>query len=142
MTSHTFRPVRRRSQANSTAARNSRVPATAGAVLATGQPYKRTLTNSRTALRTGVSMEYGILGPVRVRDGATEIVLDGAKPRTVLAALLLAEGSVVADTGLSWFLWGGRPPATLTAQLYNHVSRVRRALGPEAGIARRAHGYE
>ncbi|MFE0522502.1 BTAD domain-containing putative transcriptional regulator [Streptomyces sp. NPDC058954] len=87
-------------------------------------------------------MEYGILGPVRVRDGATEIVLDGAKQRTVLAALLLAEGSVVADTGLSWFLWGGRPPATLSAQLYNHVSRVRRALGPEAGIVRRAHGYE
>lgn len=87
-------------------------------------------------------MEYGILGPVRVRDGATEIVLDGAKQRTVLVALLLAEGSVVADTGLSWFLWGDRPPATLTAQLYNHVSRMRRALGPEACIDRRAHGYE
>jgi DNA-binding SARP family transcriptional activator len=86
-------------------------------------------------------MEYGILGPVRVRDGATEMMLDGAKQRTVLAALLLAEGSVVADTGLSWFLWGDRPPATLTAQLYNHVSRVRRTLGPEACIARSAHGY-
>ncbi|WP_331743250.1 AfsR/SARP family transcriptional regulator (plasmid) [Streptomyces sp. NBC_01136] len=86
-------------------------------------------------------MEYGILGPVQVRDNGVEIPLDGAKQRTVLAALLMAEGSFLADTELSWFLWGDHPPATLTAQLYTHVSRLRRVLGPGAAITRRAQGY-
>ncbi|MEU6088787.1 AfsR/SARP family transcriptional regulator [Streptomyces sp. NPDC047085] len=86
-------------------------------------------------------MEYGILGPVQVRDGGEEIPLDGAKQRTVLAALLMAEGGFLPDAALSWFLWGDRPPATLTAQLYNYVSRLRRKLGPSVRIDRREHGY-
>ncbi|MFG2882790.1 BTAD domain-containing putative transcriptional regulator [Streptomyces sp. NPDC048297] len=86
-------------------------------------------------------MEYGILGPVQVRHDGEEIPLDGTKQRTVLAALLLAEGGFLPDTELSWFLWGDRPPATLTAQLYNYVSRLRRKLGPSARIDRREHGY-
>lgn len=86
-------------------------------------------------------MEYGILGPVQVWDGGVEIPLDGEKQRTVLAALLIAEGSLLSDARLSWFLWGDRPPATRTAQLYNSVSRLRRALGPRVRVARRAHGY-
>ncbi|MEV7618398.1 AfsR/SARP family transcriptional regulator [Streptomyces sp. NPDC089799] len=86
-------------------------------------------------------MEYGILGPVEVREDGTEIPLDGPKQRTVLAALLMAEGSVVPDAELSRFLWGDRPPRTLNAQIYTHVSRIRKALGPRARIVRRAHGY-
>jgi len=48
---------------------------------------------------------------------------------------------MLGDAELSWFLWGGRPPATLTAQLYTYVSRLRRALGPGARITRGARGY-
>ncbi|MGW1728320.1 AfsR/SARP family transcriptional regulator [Streptomyces sp. NPDC002306] len=86
-------------------------------------------------------MEYRVLGPVQVREGQVERPLDGVKQRTVLAALLMAEGSFLADTRLSWFLWGEHPPATLTAQLYTHVSRLRRVLGPGAVLTRRAQGY-
>ncbi|TPQ22179.1 AfsR/SARP family transcriptional regulator [Streptomyces sporangiiformans] len=86
-------------------------------------------------------MEFGILGPVSVRARGAEMRLDGEKQRTVLAALLIAEGSFFPDAELSWFLWGDRPPATHTAQIYNYVSRLRRTLGPEVGIIRRPHGY-
>ncbi|MFG2295505.1 BTAD domain-containing putative transcriptional regulator [Streptomyces sp. NPDC048603] len=86
-------------------------------------------------------MEYGILGPVEVREGGAEIPLDGPKQRTVLAALLISEGSFLPDTELSWFLWGDHPPRTLNAQIYTYVSRIRKALGPRAHIVRRAHGY-
>ncbi|MFI2782764.1 AfsR/SARP family transcriptional regulator [Streptomyces sp. ALB3] len=86
-------------------------------------------------------MEYGILGPVCVRRDGKELGLGGTKPRTVLAALLIAEGSFCPDTRLSGFLWGHRPPATLSAQLYNYVSRLRRTLGPGVRIDRRDQGY-
>lgn len=87
-------------------------------------------------------MEYLILGPVEVRDRDTVTPLDGAKQRTVLAALLLADGRLLADAELSGLLWGARPPATFTAQIYNHVSRLRKTLGPGVGIVRRSPGYQ
>ncbi|QKW35622.1 AfsR/SARP family transcriptional regulator [Actinomadura sp. NAK00032] len=87
-------------------------------------------------------MEYLILGPVEVRDGDTAAPLDGAKPRTVLAALLLAGGRLLSDSELSALLWGARPPATMNAQIYNHVSRLRKTVGPAVSIVRRSPGYQ
>lgn len=87
-------------------------------------------------------MEYLILGPVEVRDGDTEIPLDGAKQRTVLAALLLASGNFLSDADLSTLLWGVHPPATQNAQIYNHISRLRKTLGPGVSIIRRSPGYQ
>src|SRR4051812_45414565 len=87
-------------------------------------------------------MEYLILGPVEVRDGDTEIELDGAKQRTALASLLLAKGKFLSDAELSTLLWGLDPPATRNAQIYNHVSRLRKTLGAGASIVRRTPGYE
>ncbi|RFS84424.1 regulator protein [Actinomadura spongiicola] len=87
-------------------------------------------------------MEYRILGPVEVRDGDTEVSLDGTKQRTALAALLLAHGNFLSDSELSALLWGAHPPATRNAQLYNHMSRLRKILGPEASIVRRSPGYQ
>jgi len=86
-------------------------------------------------------MEYRLLGPVEVRDDRGEIPLDGAKHRTVLAALLIAEGSLLSDARLSELLWGTRPPATFNAQIYNYVSRLRKVLGGQVVIARRSPGY-
>lgn len=86
-------------------------------------------------------MEYRILGPVEVRDGGAEVSLDGTKQRTVLAALLIAQGKFVSDAELSMLLWGANPPATLNAQIYNYVSRLRKTLGREVSITRRSPGY-
>ena len=87
-------------------------------------------------------MEFRILGPVEVRDGGVEIPLDGVKPRTVLAALLLARGNFLADAELRAVLWADNAPATLSAQIYNYVSRLRKALGPDTPVVRRAPGYQ
>ncbi|MCA6094692.1 winged helix-turn-helix domain-containing protein [Streptomyces sp. SCA3-4] len=69
------------------------------------------------------------------------VPLTGAKTRTVLAAFLLSRGRVLSDERLSEFLWGWQPPATMAAQLYTHISRLRKSLGPGLCITRRSRGY-
>ncbi|MFD9904105.1 BTAD domain-containing putative transcriptional regulator [Streptomyces sp. NPDC059063] len=86
-------------------------------------------------------MEFRILGQVEVHHAGRQIPLRGAKQRTVLGALLLAEDLVVYDSQLGDFLWGQKPPATVNAQIYTYVSRLRKALGPHARIMRRSPGY-
>jgi len=84
--------------------------------------------------------EYRILGPVGLRcDTGDDIVPDGAKLRTVLAALLLAGPRAVSVDQLTEYLWGEAPPATHPAQIHTYVSRLRKSLG--AVIERRPPGY-
>ncbi|MEH1016380.1 BTAD domain-containing putative transcriptional regulator [Micromonospora sp. CPCC 206060] len=87
-------------------------------------------------------MEFRVLGPVGAFRDGVEVALDGAKQRTVLAALLLADGRSVSDTRLCELLWGERPPATFAAQLYNYVSRLRKYLGATVDIVRQWSGYQ
>ncbi len=86
-------------------------------------------------------MEIRVLGPVEVRRGSERVELAGTMIRTVLASLVLARGTVVTDGRLSGSLWGWHPPATMNAQIYTYVSRLRGLLGPSAGIVRQARGY-
>ncbi|MFD0200202.1 MULTISPECIES: helix-turn-helix domain-containing protein [Saccharothrix] len=56
-------------------------------------------------------------------------------------ALLLADNGAVSDTQMSDFLWGDHPPATVDAQIYTYVSRLRkrcagRSVSPAARAAR------
>ncbi|WP_242434059.1 AfsR/SARP family transcriptional regulator [Streptomyces sp. CB01580] len=90
---------------------------------------------------TTETLYLNLLGPVEAHRGAAPLNLGGAKPRTVLAALLMARGRVVADTELTALLWGDRPPATCTAQIHTYASRVRRLLGPGIDVERRRPGY-
>ena len=59
-------------------------------------------------------MEYRILGPVEVRHNGNEVPLDGSKQRTVLAALLIAGNRMVSDAEMTRYVWGGRPPTTVS----------------------------
>lgn len=86
-------------------------------------------------------MEFSILGPVEASVGGTDIPLDGTKQRTTLAALLLAHGHMVTDDRLSALLWGWEPPATMSAQIYTYISRLRKRLGPGIRLERRGPGY-
>ncbi|MFE9778667.1 BTAD domain-containing putative transcriptional regulator [Streptomyces sp. NPDC005775] len=86
-------------------------------------------------------MEFHLLGPVEARREDLRIAISGAKMHTLLAALLLARGRVVPDTRLSALLWGANPPATMNAQIYTYVSRLRKLLEPEVSLERRAPGY-
>ncbi|GAA3375604.1 hypothetical protein GCM10020367_44050 [Streptomyces sannanensis] len=86
-------------------------------------------------------MEFRLLGPVEARRDGILLPLAGAKIHTVLAALLLAGGRVVPDSRLSEFLWGWEPPATMSAQIYTYISRLRKQLGDGITIVRRQPGY-
>lgn len=88
-------------------------------------------------------MELRVLGPVEVVDAHGEpIELPGIKAQTVLATLALADGQAVSDTRLSSMLWSWYPPSTMTAQIYTHVSRLRKRLGPDVQLIRRPRGYQ
>lgn len=88
-------------------------------------------------------MELRVLGPVEARDHQGKLIaLPGAKVHTVLAALILAEGHAVSDDHLSSMLWAWNPPATMSAQIYTYVSRLRKRLGPDVELIRRSRGYQ
>jgi DNA-binding SARP family transcriptional activator len=86
-------------------------------------------------------MKICVLGPVGASRGGREVRLGGSKPRTLLAALILAHGRLVPDSQLSELLWGWQPPATESAQLCTYVSRLRSRLAPEVDIVRQPPGY-
>ncbi|MFD5769252.1 BTAD domain-containing putative transcriptional regulator [Streptomyces sp. NPDC127049] len=86
-------------------------------------------------------MDFQLLGPVEATRDGRRVALSGTKTHTLLAALLLARGQVVPDARLSRLLWGADPPATMSAQIYTYVSRLRKLLDPEVTLERRAPGY-
>jgi len=87
-------------------------------------------------------MEFRILGPLEVHDGAVPVAVPGAKERALLADLLVHAGRVVAADRLIEDLWGERPPGNPVNTLQGRVSALRRALGPVAArLATRPPGY-
>ncbi|GGW41939.1 hypothetical protein GCM10010503_17770 [Streptomyces lucensis JCM 4490] len=86
-------------------------------------------------------MEFRVLGPVGVRRAERGLTLVAEKPKTILAALLLAGDRVVSDAYLREVTWGPTPPATVDQQLYTYVSRLRKLLSGGATILRHRPGY-
>ncbi|MGF1428428.1 AfsR/SARP family transcriptional regulator [Kitasatospora sp. LaBMicrA B282] len=74
-------------------------------------------------------MEFGILGPLLVRDAGQEYAVPAPKQRVLLATLLLRRGQVCSPRLLAEHLWDGCPPRSATAALQNAVLRLRRCLG-------------
>ena len=86
-------------------------------------------------------MEFRLLGPVEaVRDGRS-LPLGGAKPRALLALLVMHANEVVARERLIEALWPSRAPAGADHSLDVQVSRLRKALEPDEPLATRAGGY-
>jgi predicted ATPase/DNA-binding SARP family transcriptional activator/Tfp pilus assembly protein PilF len=85
-------------------------------------------------------VEFRILGPLEVSDGDEPVAVAGAKPRALLAALLIRSGQTVSAERLIDELWGDDPPETAQNTLQVYVSQLRRSLGAEA-IVRRSSGY-
>jgi DNA-binding SARP family transcriptional activator len=92
------------------------------------------------ALRSRVTLEFRILGPLEVSDETGHVALGGPKQRGLLAILVLEAGRVVATDRLIDLLWGEEAPKTATASLQNAVGRLRRALGADV-LETRAPGY-
>jgi DNA-binding SARP family transcriptional activator len=86
-------------------------------------------------------MEFGILGPLEVREDGQTVALGAAKQRALLAVLLLNANRVVSSDALMESLWGERPPVTATKALQVYVSQLRRVLGRDR-IVTAASGYQ
>ncbi|MFC7382708.1 AfsR/SARP family transcriptional regulator [Sphaerisporangium rhizosphaerae] len=73
-------------------------------------------------------MEFRLLGPIEVWNGGRQVPLGGAKPRTLLTALLIDEGHVVGAERLIDAIWGADPPETARAVLQTYISSLRRSF--------------
>jgi predicted ATPase/DNA-binding SARP family transcriptional activator/tetratricopeptide (TPR) repeat protein len=88
------------------------------------------------------TVEFRILGPVEADDGGRALDLGGMRERTLLVRLLLSANRVVPAHRLAEDLWSGDPPPHSSATLRVYISRLRRALGPHAGVLlTQAPGY-
>jgi DNA-binding SARP family transcriptional activator len=88
-------------------------------------------------------VEFRILGPLELSTESGVARLGGRKQRGVLAILLLHANEVVPVERIADELYAGSPPATAGAQVRDHVSQLRKLLGPEAGalLETRSPGY-
>jgi DNA-binding SARP family transcriptional activator len=91
-------------------------------------------------LRSRVTLEFRILGPLEVSDETGHVALGGPRQRGLLAILVLEAGRVVATDRLIDLLWGEEAPKTATASLQNTVARLRRVLGSDV-LVTHAPGY-
>ena len=85
--------------------------------------------------------EFRLLGPLEVLVDGAPLPIAAAKPRALLALLLLNRNRAVPTERLVDELWGDEPPARATKTLQVYVSQLRKALGPER-LVTRAPGYE
>ncbi|MCW8103513.1 AfsR/SARP family transcriptional regulator [Streptomyces tauricus] len=83
----------------------------------------------------GVGLRFEVLGPVRAWWGSGEIQLGSPQQRSVLAALVLAEGSAVLSGELLDAVWGVRAPDSAVSVLRTYVHRLRRVLEPARDAA-------
>ena len=90
-----------------------------------------------------LSVEFGLLGPLLVRDGMRNVPVSAPRQRVLLAALLLSAGRVVSVEALAETIWEGRPPAGARGALHTAVQRLRSTLDPASTglVETRPPGY-
>ena len=90
-------------------------------------------------------LEFRILGPLAVRVDGVAVPIGGPKQRALLALLLLSANRVVPRKDLIEELFVGQSVHSADHALRNHVSRLRKVLGPVAmdapRLVARAPGY-
>ena len=88
-------------------------------------------------------MDFGLLGPLTVSDGARPVAVSAPRQRVLLATLLLSAGRVVSVDTLAEVLWDGEPPTGARGAMHSAIQRLRSALGPAGAglIGTRPPGY-
>jgi DNA-binding SARP family transcriptional activator/tetratricopeptide (TPR) repeat protein len=74
-------------------------------------------------------MDFRILGPVEIYDGAERLTFGPPRIRTLLAILLTAPGQLMSMDQLIDDLWPEAPPPDSRALIHGYISRLRRVLG-------------
>jgi predicted ATPase/DNA-binding SARP family transcriptional activator len=86
-------------------------------------------------------MEFRILGSLEVHTAAGLVTPAGAKPRALLAMLLMHANEPVSVDRLAIALWGEDAPAGAAKTIQVHVARLRRALAEPDVLATTPGGY-
>jgi SARP family transcriptional regulator, regulator of embCAB operon len=73
-------------------------------------------------------MQYGVLGPLTVFDGARWCIPSAAKMKMLLALLLIRANEVVSTSQLVGELWADNEPRQAKATLHVYVSQLRKHL--------------
>ena len=86
-------------------------------------------------------IEFRVLGPLQVLAEGRALPLGGLKQRGVLALLLLERNRVVPRDTLVDALWAEDPPASAANSVQVYVSKLRKLLGADGGLATEQPGY-
>lgn len=81
-----------------------------------------------------MSWSFGVLGPLDVRCGASELEIAAPQQRRLLTSLLLSAGHVVSVESLLAVLWEDEPPASGRKVVQVYVSQLRRLLAGRPGV--------
>ncbi|MDT7728006.1 MAG: hypothetical protein QOI21_4582 [Actinomycetota bacterium] len=76
-------------------------------------------------------VRIGVLGPLTVRHGESQVAVDAAKQRWLLALLALQPNRVVRREEIVDVIWGDRPPPSCLELVHTYVARLRKALEPD-----------
>lgn len=87
-----------------------------------------------------MSLSYGLLGPLEIRQDGTPVRLTAPKLRVVLASLLVRAGSSVPLDELADRLWGEHRVRGEKQAIQTYVMRLRDRLGQDT-ITTSPHGY-
>jgi SARP family transcriptional regulator, regulator of embCAB operon len=77
---------------------------------------------------TSVGLAFGVLGPLQMRIGDTEVPLGTPKQRAVLAMLAINRNRPVSVDSLLGAVWEQWPPSGARASLHTFVSNLRRLI--------------
>jgi len=80
--------------------------------------------------RDVISMQFDVLGPIRITDGNGTRPVTGTRQRILLAALLAHAKQPMSAGKLAEFVWDGKPPARPVSTLRTYLTRLRQELGP------------
>ncbi|GAB3503582.1 AfsR/SARP family transcriptional regulator [Amycolatopsis cihanbeyliensis] len=78
-------------------------------------------------------MKFRLLGPLQVHDGTGWTGIGAAKPRLLLATLLVHAPQVLTVDRIGCELWGDHRPKTAATQVHGYILRLRRLLGDREG---------
>jgi len=86
-------------------------------------------------------VRIGLLGPLSVVHDGADVPVTGGRLRALLTQLALAAPHPVSPSALAESLWPDAPPSDVANAIQSLVSRLRRALGPAAGVVQSPAGY-
>ncbi|HTS97073.1 MAG TPA: AfsR/SARP family transcriptional regulator [Streptosporangiaceae bacterium] len=75
-----------------------------------------------------VNVRFSVLGPVSISDGSQAVVLQSAKPVSLLAAMLLRPNQILSVDFLQRAVWDDYTSGTAKATLQTYILRLRRTF--------------